>query len=78
MFISCEDISLCFTVQEVQSYLDPATADEMTLSDAAKAEIILAGKIITIKILKIQTGEKFAVITLKFGKMALPLSSASK
>ena len=34
-----------FQVQEVQSYLDPATADEMTLSDAAKTEIILAGKI---------------------------------
>ena len=32
-----------FSVKEIQSYLDPATADEMTLSDAAKAEIILAG-----------------------------------
>ena len=24
-----------FSVKEIQSYLDPATADEMTLSDAA-------------------------------------------
>ena len=36
-------VFLIFSVKEIQSYLDPATADEMTLSDAAKAEIILAG-----------------------------------
>lgn len=42
-----EVLLLCncsFAVKEVQSYLDPGTADEMTLSDAAKAEIILAGE----------------------------------
>jgi len=32
---------------EIQKYLDPSYTDELTLSDSAKADIILAGKFLT-------------------------------
>ena len=31
------------SVQDLQNCLDPAKADEMTLSDSAKVDLILAG-----------------------------------
>lgn len=41
-FYFCSNIS----VPELEKYVDPAYSDELTLSQGAKAEIILAGNLL--------------------------------
>lgn len=33
----------CFVVADIQRYMDPAYTDEMTMSDSARADTIIAG-----------------------------------
>lgn len=42
---------------ELQECLDPAKADELTLSDAAKTEIILAGKSLDLLVIQLKNRE---------------------
>jgi hypothetical protein len=40
-FVSAE---FCFSAKDLQKYLDPAYTDEMTMSEEAKEEVVLAGE----------------------------------